>query len=249
VPQLAQTSPTDAFSPSDFALVRPPQTAAREPFLPPFRAREVRDPDPLPAAVVQPRPAPSSDPLDEFLYRDDEDAPAVPGFEGAVDAATLLPEGDVREEYITFLLGAEEYAVAIERVREVLRCPPLTEVPRAPAHVRGVVSVRGEVVAVVEPRRRLGLPDAERDPAAARLLVVDVGDGPVGLLVDAVSSVVRLKPGSIEPCPQGIGGSSQEYLAGIGREGERLFTVLDLGALLRRAAPGRRRAEGPTRAG
>jgi purine-binding chemotaxis protein CheW len=140
--------------------------------------------------------------------------------------------------------------VAIERVREVLRCPPLTEVPRAPAHVRGVVSVRGDVVAVVEPRRRLGLPDDGPPAERSRLLVVDVGDGPVGLLVDAVSNVVRLRPGSIEPCPAGIGGASQEFLAGIGRERERLFTVLDLGALLRRSAPGaRRRPDGSPRAG
>jgi purine-binding chemotaxis protein CheW len=61
---------------------------------------------------------------------------------------------------------------------------------------------------------------------------------------------VRLRPGSIEPCPHGIGGASQEFLAGIGRERERLFTVLDLGALLRRAPPGGRRGpDGSVRAG
>jgi purine-binding chemotaxis protein CheW len=193
----------------------------------------------------------AGDPLDAFFYRPDEDAPAVPGFEGGPEAEVDVGgEADVREEYITFLLGGEEYAVAIERVREVLRCPPLTEVPRAPAHVRGVVSVRGEVVAVVEPRRRLGLPEAGHPAEESRLLVVDVGDGPVGLLVDAVSNVVRLRPGAIEPCPHGIGGQSQEFLAGIGRERDRLFTVLDLGALLRRIPAGsRRRTEGGTRAG
>ncbi|MFO0584532.1 MAG: chemotaxis protein CheW [Anaeromyxobacter sp.] len=243
-----QAPASDALAPSDFQFVRPPQTSAREPFQPPLRTPPPVDPDPLPAAIVPPRP-PAADPLDEFLYRDDEDAPVVPGFEGALEEAARPIAADVREEYITFLLGAEEYAVAIERVREVLRCPPLTEVPRAPNHVRGVVSVRGEVVAVVEPRRRLGLPDAERAPETSRLLVVDVGDGPVGLLVDAVSSVVRLKPGSIEPCPQGIGGASQEFLAGIGREADRLFTVLDLGALLRRSTLARRRPDGAPRAG
>ena len=240
-------SPTPTFEPSDFTLVRTPTTTAREPFLPP---PSPPPPAPPPAAIPPrgPRPGPR-DPLEEFFYRGDEDAPAVPGFEAGIPIEPAgVGEADVREEYITFLLGAEEYAVAIERVREVLRCPPLTEVPRAPAHVRGVVSVRGEVVAVVEPRRRLGLPEAERDPERARLLVVDVGDGPVGLLVDAVSSVVRLRPGSIEPCPHGIGGPSQEFLAGIGRERERLFTVLDLGALLRRAPP-RRLGDGGARAG
>ncbi len=147
-----------------------------------------------------------------------------------------------REEYLTFLLGAEEYAVAIERVREVIRAPPITEVPRAPGHVLGVVTVRGEVVAVVDPRRRLGLPCASLGEGEGKVVIVDAGEGSCGLLVDRVASVVRLRPGSIEPCPQGIAGQRSEFLAGIGRDGDRLFTLVDLAALLRRAPA---RAETP----
>jgi len=210
----------------------------------------------LAAAAARPRPpAPPpvshepADPLAGFFYSADEAAPLA-GELGEVTGPAPEPEPEAetvaREEYLTFLLGTEEYAVAIERVREVLKCPPVTEVPRAPAHVLGVVTVRGEVVAVFDPRRRLGLPTAAPDAASNRLVIVDAGDGACGLLVDVIASVVRLRPGSIEPCPQGIGGASQEYLAGIGREGERLFTVLDLGALLRRppAPAARRAAEG-----
>jgi purine-binding chemotaxis protein CheW len=206
-------------------------------------------PAPLPAAPVPvdaPPPPAARSPLDEFFYRPDEETPQLPDVGGAAE-----PEpGDdldsaVREEYLTFLLGREEYAVAIERVREVVKAPPVTEVPRAPAHILGVVTVRGEVVAVLDPRRRLGLPGAPPGDGAGRIVIVDAGDGACGLLVDAVASVVRLPPGAIEPCPQGIGGAGRaEFLAGIGREGDRLFTVLDLGALLRRApAAGSRRAE------
>ncbi len=68
-------------------------------------------------------------------------------------------------------------------------------------------------------------------------MIVDAGDGPCGLHVDRVASVVRLPRGSIEPCPQGISSQRSELLAGIGRVGDRLFTVLDLGAVLKRAAP------------
>jgi len=204
-------------------------------------------PPPAPAAEEPPRAARA--PLEEFFYRPDEEAPEVPAIGGpasAEDADTV-----VREEYLTFLLGREEYAVAIERVREVVKAPPVTEVPRAPAHILGVVTVRGEVVAVLDPRRRLGLPGAPPGAGTGRLVIVDGGEGPCGLLVDAVASVVRLPPGAIEPCPQGIGGARAECLAGIGREGERLFTVLDLGALLRRAPAGpvRRGEEEGRRAG
>jgi purine-binding chemotaxis protein CheW len=229
----------------------PPVVATRGPGDPraaPDQAFTVVDPaavQPAPAArppPAQQEPAPPGDPLDDFFYRADEAAPALPQIAAAGDAAEEEPALLVREEYLTFLLGPEEYAVAIERVREVIKAPPITEVPRAPAHILGVVTVRGEVVAVVDPRQRLGLARGGAD-GHGKVVIVDVGDGPCGLLVDRVASVVRLRPGSIEPCPQGIAAHRAEYLAGIGRAGgDRLFAVLDLGTLLR--PPG-----GPPRGG
>ncbi len=201
----------------------------------------------LQPAAPRAAPAPRA-PLDDFFYRPDEETPELPAVGGPVGPVPAdETDSAVREEYLTFLLGREEYAVAIERVREVVKAPPVTEVPRAPAHVLGVVTVRGEVVPVLDPRRRLGLPGAAPVDGAGRIVIVDAGDGPSALLVDAVASVVRLPPGAIEPCPQGIAGARAEFLAGIGRDGDRLFTVLDLGALLRRAtaAGARRDGEGP----
>jgi purine-binding chemotaxis protein CheW len=220
---------------SDFALVAPraplqgapPLAELSQLALAPIVADLRAPPEP-------PRPPPpAADPLDDFFFREDEAAPSLPDLAPAVreEAPVVLD----REEFLTFLLGAEEYAVGIERVREVVRSPPITEVPRAPAHILGVVTVRGEVVAVIDPRRRLGLPAAHPAEGEGKVVIVDAGEGPCGLHVDRVASVVRLRPGSIEACPQGIAGQRGEFLAGIGREGERLFTVLDLPALLRRA--------------
>ena len=189
---------------------------------------------PAPAAGAAPSALPS-DPLDEFFFRDDEAGPML----GELAAPDALPDAPApalaREEFLTFLLGAEEFAVAIQRVREVVRSPPVTEVPRAPRHILGVVTVRGEVVAVIDPRRRLGLASAD-EADEGKIVILDAGEGPAGLKVDRIASVVRLRPGSIEPCPQGLAGDRGEFIAGFGREGERLFTVLDVPALLRRAA-------------
>jgi purine-binding chemotaxis protein CheW len=191
-------------------------------------------PGEVPAISRRPAAPPPLDPLDEFFFAEDEAGPAL----GELTAPDDLPLASAplvaREEFLTFLLGGEEFAVAIRRVREVVRSPPITEVPRAPAHILGVVTVRGEVVAVLDPRRRLGLAP---DPAAGegKIVIVDAGEGPAGLKVDRIASVVRLRPGSIEPCPQGIAGDRAEFIAGIGREADRLFTVLDVPALLRRA--------------
>jgi purine-binding chemotaxis protein CheW len=178
----------------------------------------------------------AGDPLDDFFYRDDELGPELGGL--APETAPAPAEEPVqRVEYLTFRLGAEEYGVEIDRVREVMRSPPITEVPRAPPGVLGVITVRGEVVAVFDPRTRLRLPPSA-GAETGRVVIVDDGAGPCGLLVDGVANVVRLPRGSIEPCPQGIGGLGVDCLAGIGRDHDRLFTVLDLAALLRPRRPG-----------
>ena len=205
----------------------------------------------LPEPPGPARPGAPADPLDEFFYREDEAGPELPVVGGQAEPAPPEDrESGAREEYLTFALGDEQYGIAIARVREVMRSPPITEVPHAPPHVLGVVTVRGEVVAVFDPRRRLALPGPAPAAGVGRLVIVDVGEGPCGLLVDAVSSVVRVRAGSIEARPQGIGGAGAECLAGIGRHGERLFTVLDLGAFLRRSPGAPRRAgEGKPHAG
>ncbi|HET6440026.1 MAG TPA: chemotaxis protein CheW [Anaeromyxobacter sp.] len=231
--------------PSDFAVYAPPSGPGRAPsaspaVLHPLAAPPGFEARPAQAETAELVPPSSRDLLAEFFYREDEEVPALavlPAEAGPVeDAASDRAE---MEEFLTFRLGAEEYAVAIERVREVLKAQPVTEVPRAPSGILGVVTVRGEVVAVFDPRRRLGLPGPPPPEGTGRVVIVDDGGGPCGLLVDAVASVVRLPRGTIEPCPQGIGGASADCLAGIGRERNRLFTVLDLAALLRRGAPGR----------
>lgn len=198
----------------------------------PVEPRIVIASEPLPARAPMPMPAPAAppDPLDLFFYRPDEDAAVLPSL-GAPTTEEPPAAPTAIDEFLTFLLDKEEFAVPIRRVREVMRAPAITEVPRAPAHVKGVVTVRGEVVPVIDAHSRLGLGKASGDQA--RIVIVDAGEGPLGLVVDAVSSVVRLPAGSIEPCPPSIGAS--DCVTGIGRWRERLFMVVDVGTLLTRA--------------
>ncbi len=189
-----------------------------------------------PAAAVARSAPPTSDPLQEFFYDEAEPGLPIPDLGlytaprgGAAQAA------EVKKEYLTFRLGDEEYAVEIACVREILKAPTITEVPRAPSPILGVILVRGEVIPVHDPRRRLGLPAAPAQKGA-RVVICDAGEGPEGLLVDSVSQVVRLPPSAIEARPPGIGGIDSETLAGIGRDEDRLFILLDAAALFRRPA-------------
>ncbi len=191
---------------------------------------------PAPAAPDPAWPPVPLTPLDEFFYRGDEVAPGLvaPPLAGGEALAPVT-----LEEYLVVLLGGQSYAVEIGRVLEVMRTPPITEVPRAPPDVLGVISVRGDIITVVDPRSRLGLGRPE-GRAARRVVIVDDGDGACGLLVDGVAGVVRLPTGTLEPCPQALGNAGHEHFLGIGRDQERIFLVLDLRALLR---PLRRAAE------
>ncbi len=174
---------------------------------------------------------PPDDPLAEFFLGDRE-ALAGAGPSREEDRA------EAPREVLIFSIGGEEYALEIGTVREILKAPPIIEVPRAPPHILGVTMVRGQVIAVYDLRRRLGLPPAKAGPGA-RVVVCDAGNGPVGLLVDGVSQVLRLQPSALESRPEGIAGVDSEFIAGVGRGDKRFFALLDAAALLRRdPAPG-----------
>lgn len=132
-----------------------------------------------------------------------------------------------RVEYLAFVLAGETYAVPIARVAEILRPPPITEVPRAPVNVVGVTSVRGKLVTVMDLRRRLHLAEAPID-RKTRILLADAGPGEaLGLLVDEVHQVWRLAAEEIEPSNV-LGGEQPPHIAGIGRPVGAAATILIL---------------------
>jgi purine-binding chemotaxis protein CheW len=142
-------------------------------------------------------------------------------------AARRAGEAGKRTEYLAFGLAGETYAVRIAQLAEILRPPPITEVPRAPATVIGVISVRGKLVTVLDLRRRLRLVEAPID-RRSRILLVESGAGEqIGLLVDEVQQVWRLALDEIEPASV-LGGDQAVHIAGIGRPAGTDGTMLIL---------------------
>src|SRR5271156_4122901 len=122
-----------------------------------------------------------------------------------------------RTEYLAFILGGDVYAAPVALVREILKPPPLTPVPRAPHQIIGIVSVRGQLVTVVDLRRRLRLPETPGS-RKTRILLVDATGGEVmGVLVDEVLQVYRLAESEIETAAAALGGEVAGYIAGIAR--------------------------------
>jgi purine-binding chemotaxis protein CheW len=124
-------------------------------------------------------------------------------------------EGGKRTEYLAFALAGETYAVQIAFIAEILKPPPITEVPRAPRTVLGVISVRGRLVTVMDLRRRFRLEESPFD-RKTRILLADVNDEQIGMLVDEVMQVYRLAESEIEPANV-LGGDQPAHIAGIGR--------------------------------
>jgi purine-binding chemotaxis protein CheW len=103
-----------------------------------------------------------------------------------------------------------------------------TRVPRAPAFLEGVVNVRGQVIPLVDLKKRLGFPAAERPPKS-RLLVVEMEGQRVGLIVDAVSDILWVATARIEPPPPMVAQISGVFVQGVAKEeNDRLLIILDL---------------------
>lgn len=147
---------------------------------------------------------------DELVKRPPEPSPVAAAARGTHDA-----DAEVVSEVLAFVLADERYALPLSSVREILKMPAVTEVPRAPQHVLGIISVRGRITTVVDLRRRLRMPESPLTKAT-RVLLVDDGREILGFLVDRVLSVYRLRRDEVELAAV-MGGDTADYVAGIGR--------------------------------
>lgn len=134
-------------------------------------------------------------------------------------------------QVVSFTLGAEEYGVDIASVQEINRMVPITRVPRAPRFMEGVINLRGQLIPIVDLRTRLGMPRAEHGKST-RIVVAEIGAKRVGMVVDAVSEVLRIAADQIEPPPEMIAGVETEYIRGVGKIEDRLIILLDLAQVI-----------------
>jgi purine-binding chemotaxis protein CheW len=147
----------------------------------------------------------------------------------ARSAARRAPvaDPDAERQLLAFAIDRDRYALPVERVREIARLRPITPVPRVPRDLRGVISLRGEIVQVIDLRARLGLVATE-PRRSARIVVVYAGDsGVAGLLVDAVTEVLRVPEESI----RAVAGEADAVEALCVR-GESFVSLLDLDRVL-----------------
>lgn len=135
------------------------------------------------------------------------------------------------QQLVVFDLGSESYGVDIGSVREIIRMQEITSLPRMPEYVEGVINLRGKVTPVVDLRKRFRL-EATDFTKETRIVVVDVGKQDIGVIVDAVTEVLRISSEGIEPPSSVVTTAESDYLMGIVKLAERLIILLDLDRVL-----------------
>lgn len=132
------------------------------------------------------------------------------------------------KQLVIFKLGEEEFGVDILQVREIERLGQgVTRVPKSPAFVEGVINLRGEIVPIVDLRKRFALAVKEIG-SEARIIIVEVNDNQVGMIVDSVVEVIRINVSAIGIAPTITKGVETYYLSGVAKIDNRLIILLNL---------------------
>lgn len=130
-------------------------------------------------------------------------------------------------EFLCFRVSDEIYGINIMDIKEIIKPREVTEVPRAPLFVSGVLSLRGTIIPVIDMRVRLGL-SRESNTGKERIVVIKNNNSLSGLLVDEVIQVVEVQLDAVEAAPTVLDGIDRDFISGLGRSGGRLIIILNL---------------------
>ena len=134
-------------------------------------------------------------------------------------------------EFLAFKLGAEEYGIDILRVQEIRSYEEPTRIANAPAFIKGVVNLRGVIVPIVDMRIKFNLEDARYDEFTV-VIVLNIGKRVVGIVVDAVSDVISLRPEQLRPVPEFGSTIASDHILAIGAVDQRMLILVDIEKLM-----------------
>jgi len=134
-------------------------------------------------------------------------------------------------EFLTFTLGNEEYAIEILKVQEIRGYDAVTHIVNAPDFIKGVVNLRGIIVPIVDMRIKFSLPNVEYNEFTV-VIILNISGRVVGIVVDSVSDVITLSDDQIKPAPDFSAHMDTDYLMGLGTVNERMLILMDIEKLM-----------------
>ena len=129
-------------------------------------------------------------------------------------------------QVVAFGLKNEEFAIDIQQLREVLKYVNITPLPQSAEFIEGVINLRGDVIPVVDLRKRFGISEGSVD-TKTRIIIVEISGSLLGLVVDQVSEVLHFPADQIQDPPKGMLGSKSGFIEGIGKKDNRLIIILE----------------------
>ncbi len=150
----------------------------------------------------------------------------------ADDVKELLEQDEdtLKDRFLTFALGSENYGIEIRYVTEIIGIQPISEVPELPEYIKGIINLRGKIIPVMDVRLRFKKQFREYNDRTC-IIIVEVLNTCIGLIVDGVSEVISIPESEIvEPPDLNRGGS--RYIKGIGKAGSEVKLLLDCEKLL-----------------
>jgi purine-binding chemotaxis protein CheW len=138
---------------------------------------------------------------------------------------------EAQEHLVTFFLSEEEYGVDVRLVQEIIRVVEITQVPRAPDFIKGVINLRGRIIPVIDLKRKLALGEVAVE-RQTRVVVIRLRERLVGLLVDGASQVLKVPVSTIEAAPEEVVEIDANYIRGVAKLEKRLIILVDLSKIL-----------------
>ncbi len=143
-------------------------------------------------------------------------------------------EKDQILQLVGFIIGSQQFGVNILTVQEIIRSAPISEVPNSPDFIEGVINLRGNIIPIIDLRKRLKLHSQDGDQQVDTwILIVNVDDRVTGFIVDSVTKVLKIQSSAIEPPPDiVVEGLKSQYIHGVCEMGEGLIILLDFNKIL-----------------
>ncbi len=142
-------------------------------------------------------------------------------------------EKELLMQLVGFTIGKELFGVNILMVQEIIRAAPITAVPNSPDFVEGVINLRGNIIPVIELRKRLGFTTPEVGMEDSWILILDIEGRITGFIVDSVTEVLKIEESTIEPPPDiVVAGLESQYIRGVCEIDDRLLILLDFTRIL-----------------
>lgn len=146
-------------------------------------------------------------------------------------AGAAPDETQASSEFLTFTLGAEEYAIDILKVQEIRAYEAPTMIANAPPFIKGVINLRGIIVPVVDLRIKFSLGTVDYTPFTV-VIILNVANRVMGIVVDSVSDVLSLTPAQIRPAPDFSASFDTRYILGLATVERRMLIVTDIAQLM-----------------